>query len=84
MRRQFQVKGYTTTVVGELISQQSQISTVQRLKFLLRAKLFKLNLLLMPLLQNRLTQAMVFCGRATLKGQRAACGLRAAVCQPWV
>lgn len=53
-------------VVGKLISQQSQISTV-RLKFLLRAKIFKLKLLLMPFLQNRLAQAIVFCERATLK-----------------
>ena len=37
------------------------------LKFLLRAEFFKLKLLLTPLLQNRLAQAMVFCGRATLK-----------------
>ncbi|KAK1333688.1 hypothetical protein QTO34_006074 [Cnephaeus nilssonii] len=48
----------TNAVVGKLISQQSQISTEQRLKFLLRAKFFKLKLLLTPLLQNRLAQAM--------------------------
>ncbi|CAK6439766.1 unnamed protein product [Pipistrellus nathusii] len=53
-------------VVGKLINQQSQISRVQRLKFLLRAKFFKLKLL-----QNRLAQAMVFCGRATLKGPKS-------------
>ena len=57
--------------VGKLISQQSQISTVQRLKFLLRAKFFNFKLLLMPLLQKRLTQAVVFCGRATLKGPKS-------------
>ena len=62
------------TVVDKLISQQSQISTVQQLKFLLRARFFKLKLLIMPLLQNRLTHSMVFCGRAILKSQRAACG----------
>ncbi|CAK6444436.1 unnamed protein product [Pipistrellus nathusii] len=58
-------------VVSKLISQQSQISTVKLLKFLLRAKFFKLKLLLMSLLQNRLTQAVVFCGRATLKGPKS-------------
>nr|KAF6331833.1 hypothetical protein mPipKuh1_008142 [Pipistrellus kuhlii] len=57
-------------VVSKLISHQSQISTVQCLKFFLRDKFFKLKLLLMPLLQNRLTQAVVFCGRATLKGPK--------------
>ena len=57
-------------MVGKLLSQQSQISTVQRLKFLLRAKFFKLKLLLMPLVQNRLAQAVVFCGRGTLKGPK--------------
>ncbi|CAK6448861.1 unnamed protein product [Pipistrellus nathusii] len=58
-------------VVGKLISQRSQIATGQRLKFLLRATFFKLKLLLTPLLQNRLAQAMVFCGRATLKGLKS-------------
>ena len=59
------------SVVSKLISPQSQIPTVQWLKFLLRAKFFKLKLLLMPLLQNRLAQAMIFCGRAILKGPKS-------------
>nr|KAF6374147.1 hypothetical protein mPipKuh1_009386 [Pipistrellus kuhlii] len=58
-------------VVIKLISQQSQISIIQRLKFLLKAKFLKLILLLMPLLQHRLAQAVVFCGRATLKGPKS-------------
>nr|KAF6287151.1 hypothetical protein mPipKuh1_009987 [Pipistrellus kuhlii] len=36
-----------------------------------RATLFKLKLLLMPLLQHRLAQAVVFCGRATLQGPKS-------------
>ena len=62
---------YHRPVVGKLISQQSQISTVQWLKFLLRAKFFKLKLLLMPHLQTRLAQVVVFCGRAILKGPKS-------------
>nr|KAF6342998.1 hypothetical protein mPipKuh1_010729 [Pipistrellus kuhlii] len=64
------IKNYIKAVVGKLISQQSQISTVQRLKFLVRANIFKLKLLLKPVLQDRLAQAVVFCGRATLKGPK--------------
>nr|KAF6353591.1 hypothetical protein mPipKuh1_010504 [Pipistrellus kuhlii] len=59
------------SVIGKLISQQSQISTGQQLKFLLRATFFKLKLLLTPLLQNRLAQALGFCGRATFKGPKS-------------
>nr|KAF6374440.1 hypothetical protein mPipKuh1_009659 [Pipistrellus kuhlii] len=58
-------------VVGNLISPQSQISTAQQLTFLWRATFFKLKLLLRPLLQHRLAQAVVFCGRATLKGPKS-------------
>nr|KAF6393905.1 hypothetical protein mPipKuh1_016819 [Pipistrellus kuhlii] len=63
--------GSPSTVVGKLISQKSQTSIVQQLKFLLRVKFLKLKLLLIPLLQNRLAQAVVFCGRATLRGPKS-------------
>ena len=58
-------------VVGKLLCPQSQMSTGQQLKFLWRATFFKLKFLLMPLLQNRLPQAEVFCRRATFKGPKS-------------
>ena len=61
-------------VVGKPISQPSQISTVQRLKFLLRAKFLKLKLLLTLLLQNRFSRPWYFVEEPHSRGQRAACG----------